>query len=178
METISAVYTEDVVVIPARNEADSLYQDGYGSFLESGVLLTLKPFEALYLVERGKIAVIDEGSRRRLVFRELLKRYSIDDLHVWNRYLVYRDLRSRGFVVKDGPGRGVDFLVYERGSYGRRLPRYIVYAIWEGAPESIDHLRGILEAAKGEDRTLRIAVVDRRGAIVYYTLSEMDFMEE
>jgi len=178
METISAVFTVDGVVIPARNEANRLYQDGYGSFLEGGVLLTLKSFETLYLIERAKISVIDEASRRVIIFRDLLQRYSRNDPHVWTKYIVYRDLRSRGFVAREGPGLGVDFLVYERGTYGRKMPRYLIYAIWEGAPKSIEHLSSILEAAERKDKTLRIAVVDRRGEVVYYTLTEMDFIEE
>lgn len=175
METISAVYTEGRVAVPARNEADSLYQDGYGSLLGDSRLLTLKPFEVLYLVERMRIAVIDEESRRRLVFQELLLRFSSEDSLIWTRYLVYRDLRARGFVVRDGPGLGVDFLVYERGSYGKRPPRYHVYAVWEGAPESIKHMSEVLETAEEKNLTLRLAVIDRRGEVIYYTLSEMEF---
>lgn len=175
MEIISAIYSEGRVVVPAQNEANSLYQDGYGSLLGEGSLLTLKPVEALNLVERMKIAVLDEESRKKLVFQELLWRFSSNDPLVWTRYLIYRDLRSRGFVVRDGPGPGVDFLVYERGSYGKKPPRYLVYAIWEGAPESIRHLTTALEATETAGRIMRLAVVDRRGEVVYYTLSEMDF---
>jgi len=175
METISAVYTGGQVVVPAQNEANSLYQDGYGSLLGRGHLLTLKPFEALYLAEGMRIAVIDEASRQRLVFQELLWRFSGDDPLAWTRYLVYRDLRSRGFVVRDGPGLGIDLLVYERGAYGKRPPRYHVYAVSEGASEPIRHLCDVLEAAESAGRTLRLAVIDRRGEVVYYTLSETEF---
>lgn len=176
METISAVLSEGRVVVPALNESNSLYQDGYGSLLE-GRLLTLKPFEALYLVERARVAVIDEGSRQKMTFQELLAKFSSDDPQSWARYLVYRDLRSRGFVVRQGPGLGVDFLVYERGSYGKKPPAYMVYAISEGASDTIERLCGVLGEAMSESRVLRIAVVDRRGEVVYYTLSEMDFTE-
>lgn len=178
METISAVYSGDRVVVPAQNEANSLYQDGYGSLLSDKNLLTLKPCEALYLVERMRIAIVDEENRRKLVFQELLWRFSSNDPLVWTRYLIYRDLRSRGFVVRDGPGLGVDFLVYERGSYGKKPPRYLVHAIWEGSPKSIRHLCEALEAAEASGRILRLAAVDRRGEVVYYTLSEMEFREQ
>ena len=178
METISAVYTEGRVAVPARNEASSLYQDGYGSLLGDGRLLTLKPVEALYLVEKMRIAVIDEESRRKLVFQELLWRFSSKNPLIWTRYLVYRDLRSRGFVVRDDPGLGVDFLVYERGAYGKRPPRYYVHAVWEGSPEPIRRLCEVLEAAGESSRTLRLAVIDRRGEVVYYTLSEREFEKQ
>ena len=177
MEKISTVYSEDRIVVPAQNEANSLYQDGYGSLLSSNRLLTLKPFEALYLAERGKISVVDEGSRESLDFQGLIWRFSDEDPNIWTRYVVYRDLRARGFVAREGPGHGVDFLVYERGSYGKRTPKYLVYAIWEGTQEPLKHLGNMLTAAEDAGRILRLAVIDRRGEIVYYTLSEMNLQE-
>lgn len=178
MEIISAVFTERGIVIPAQNEANSLYQDGYGSLLTDSYLLTLKPFEVLYLVERRKIAVIDEENHKKLVFQELLWKFSAEDPNFWTRYIVYRDLRERGFVAKDGPGLGIDFLVYERGAYGKRMPKYQVYTIWEGIQDSINNLSEILTVAEEEQRILRLAVMDRRGEIVYYTLSEIKFDEK
>ncbi|MBC8498682.1 hypothetical protein H8D40_06800 [Candidatus Bathyarchaeota archaeon] len=74
MEPISTVLVEDRVIVPAQNDANSLYQDGYGSLLAEERLLTLNAFEALYLVERRRIAVVDEATRRRLLFQELLSR--------------------------------------------------------------------------------------------------------
>jgi len=174
MNTISAVYSEGRIVVPAQSDADSLYQDGYGSRVDAKVL-ALEPYEALYLVERGKVAVVDEATGRRLVLQELLWKLSPKDPNLWTKYLVYRDLRTRGFVAKGGPGLGVDFNVYERGAYGKKRPSYVVYAVWEGAPEAIGGLEKVLEEVEGSGKSLRLAVVDRRGEVVYYTLSEMDF---
>jgi len=39
----------------------------------------------------------------------------------------------------------------------------------------VSHLNEILDVAEKTDRILRLAVVDRRGEIVYYTLSDMKF---
>jgi tRNA-intron endonuclease len=177
MEKISAVYSEGRVVVPAQNEASSLYQDGYGSLLSDSRLLTLRPFEALYLTEREKISVVDEKSRERLDFQGLILRFTDMDLNIWTRYVVYRDLRVRGFVAREGPGHGVDFLVYERGSYGKRPPRYLVHTVWEGAQEPLRRLGDMLTAAEEAGRILRLAVIDRRGEIVYYTLTEMNLQE-
>ena len=177
MEAISAVYTATGIVVPAWNEAHSLYQDGYGSLMKDRRVLSLQPFEALYLVERQKVSIVEERTKERLVFRELLQKLSEDDLDIWTRYIVYRDLRTRGFVAKGGKGPGIDFLVYERGSYGKKVPRYTIYAIWEGSKVPVERLGKVLDEATGSDRILRLAVVDRRGEIVYYTLSNMDFDE-
>ncbi len=178
MKRVCAVYTRDgLIVVPDLSDADSLYQDGYGSFREDR-LLTLKPFEALYLLERSRITLLDERDRGGLSFEELLRRLSSVDPLSWTRYVVYRDLRARGFVVREGRGEAADFLVYERGSYPKRPPRYLVHAVCEGSPEPISQILEVLKAAEGEDRILRIAVVDRRGELVYYTIAEMGFQEE
>jgi len=175
MEVISAVYTATGIVVPAWNEANSLYQDGYGSLMRDSRVLSLQPFEALYLVERQKVSIIEEQTKERLVFRELLQKFSEDDTDIWTRYIVYRDLRTRGFVVKGGEGPGLDVLVYERGSYGKKVPRYMIYTVWEGSKVPVERLGKVLDEATKSDRILRLAVVDRRGEIVYYTLSNMDF---
>ncbi|MBQ03912.1 hypothetical protein CL673_04265 [Candidatus Bathyarchaeota archaeon] len=172
MGTISAVYTATGIVVPVWNEANSLYQEGYGSLMMDSRVLSLQPFEALFLVERQKISIIEEQTKYRLVFRELLNSFSTDDPDIWTRYIVYRDLRTRGFVVKRGKDQEVDFLVYERGSYGKKVPRYEIYMIWEGSKVPVDRLGKVLDEATRSDRILRLAVVDRRGEIVYYTLSE------
>ena len=178
MEPISAVLSDEGVVVPAQNDANSLYQDGYGSLLTRERLLTLNALEALYLVERRKISVIDEASRGGLVFQELLQRLSGGDPDTWTRYIVYRDLRERGFVARAGTGSDADLLVYERGMYGKRSPRYHVYILWEGLRTPISRLGEVLDSAVEDERILRLAVVDRRGEVVYYTLSEMEFQKE
>ena len=175
MELISTVLVEDRVVVPAHNDANSLYQDGYGSLLTEERPLTLNAFEALYLVERRRIAVVDETTRRRLLFQELLSRLSKDDPDTWTRYIVYRDLRERGFVARAGRDSNADLLVYERGMYGKTPPKYQIYTLWEGLRTPISRLGEVLDSAVEEERILRLAVVDRRGEVVYYTLSEMDF---
>jgi len=177
MEPISAVYTAPGIVVPAWNEANRLYQDGYGSLMKDSRVLSLQPFEALYLVERQKISIIEEQTKERLVFRELLQKFSEDDPDIWTRYIVYRDLRTRGFVAKGGEGPGIDFLVYERRSYGKKVPRYLIYTVWEGSKVPVERLGKVLDEATESEMILRLAVVDRRGEIVYYTLSNMDFDE-
>lgn len=177
LEQIGAVYSNKKILIPSLSEANSLYQDGFGSMLE-GDMLALRPIEALYLTERERITVIDDSNHIKMTFQDILHRFSEEDWLIWTRYIVYRDLRNRGFVVREAVGDGIRFHVYERGSYGKKPPRYLIYAISEGVSEPLKHLYGILESAKMENKILRIAVVDRRGEVVYYTLSEIDFEKD
>ena len=166
-----AVYDEGVVTVPDFDEANSLHQDGYGVFENRRLLLT--PCEALYLLERERIEVLDE-KEAEMSLDELLSRLSSRDERLWTRYLIYRDLRMRGYVVKEVEGED-SFLVYERGAYHKASPSYEVYPLWEGSPQPIERLVEALERAEEEGKTMKIAVVDRRGEVIYYTVREMRF---
>ena len=178
MQPFSTVLSEGRVIVPANNEANSLYQDGYGLLEAESGLLVLEGFEVLYLLERGKISVIDENNHERQTFRKLLNTYIKNVPNIWTYYIVYRDLRTRGFITKRGPGWGLDFYVYERGSYRKREPKNIVYSVWEGLPEDLIHLEEMLSDSVELDKNLRLAVVDRRGEIVYYTVSEKELVKK
>lgn len=173
MQPISAIYINGKVIVPAQNEADSLYQEGFGSKFEANVL-RLESFEVLYLQERGKISVIDEEKRRTLSFQELLFNYSESDEHIWTRYLIYRDLRGRGFVARGSSEGSVNFLIYERGSYFKKPPSHMAYTVSEGLHDTISSLEVALENAEKKDYSMKLAVVDRRGEVIYYSLSKMD----
>jgi tRNA-intron endonuclease len=173
MQPISAVLVDDKVVVPAQNEADSLYQEGFGSKADASVL-RLESFEVLYLQEKGKISVIDEETQRTLSFQELLRIYSDNDEQVWTRYLIYKDLRGRGFVARGGSDGKVSFLIYERGSYFKKPPSYMAYTVAEGLNDTILGLSEALENAEKKDYSMKLTVVDRRGEIVYYSLSKID----
>ncbi len=176
MQPYHAVYVDDQTVIPMLNEADSLNNDGYGSRREDK-LLQLEPYETLYLVEKERIIVVDEKLQRVLSFQELLAQYSENDLLVWTIYVTYRDLRSRGFVAKQKKGSHDHFLVYERGTYGKKPPNFYIHIVYEGATETVGHLQTVLEKVKNSGMILKLAVIDRRSEVVYYTLSELNFKE-
>lgn len=178
MESFTAVCKEDSVVVPALRESNSLYQNGYGSLLVEDGVLTLTPCETLFLAERGKLSVISQETREPLSFNEQLSRFTASDGLIWTRYLVYRDLRSKGFVVREGYGLGVDFLVYERGEFGKSPPKYLVFGIWEGEPKKMGDLLVLLKFAREKGKILKMAVIDRRGEVVYYTLQEFALGED
>ncbi len=169
MEPFTAVYTNREIIVPTQAEADSLYQDGYGYRRNKNHYL--RGVETLYNVERGKIIVVDEESNLTLNFQELLHRLTRDEPGIWTSFIVYKDLRTRGFIVELN---AQEFRVYERGDYGSKPPAYQLRIISEGKPEKIDTLLDELEAVEQNSMSMKIAVVDRRGEIVYYGIEEKD----
>jgi tRNA-intron endonuclease len=79
------------------------------------VPLILGPIESIYLKERGLIEVFSGKESRKVTFEELKEkaRETLEGLDM--KYLVYKDLREKGFVVAPGIKYGCDFAVYEHG---------------------------------------------------------------
>jgi tRNA-intron endonuclease, archaea type len=166
MEAFTAVYTNREIIIPTQAEADSLLQDGYG--YRKNKMYHLRGVETLYNVERVKIHVVDEESNTALSFQELLHRLSLDDPELWIKFIVYKDLRQRGFIIEIQD----QFKVYERGDYSKNPPSYQLKIISEGKPEQIKKLVTELKTASEQKLEMKLAVVDRRGEIVYYGVEE------
>jgi tRNA-intron endonuclease len=164
------VLAAGAVTIPRREDADPLLQGGYGTRCDAGEGVLLSPWEALYLLAEDRLQVSDVATGDALGFQTLLSTFREDDPEVWTRYLIYRDLRKRGYVVRDGMGLGIDFRLYARGTYGEKAAKYIVYAVCEGTPVPVQKLQEALSIALNVKKRLVVAVMDRRGEIVYYSL--------
>jgi len=168
-----ALLRDDGVLIKSNEDLEKLLSKGYGTLRDDG--LHLKFYEAMYLHSRGLIKVIDEKTNTPISFQGLLKKYREIENDAWVKYLIYRDLRSRGYVVREGFGLGADFRLYERGEYSKDSADYLVYGIYEGMPLSIEGLTQILTRAQNLKKMLILAVINRRGEIVYYSLSHLSF---
>jgi len=173
MQPFTTVLAQGKVVVPQQSEADSLMNDGYGTRV--GGLLVLEPSETLFNVERGKITVVEEKTNRSLGLNELLSVFLETDPKTWTRFLVYRDLRTRGFVAQKDPEGRTDLIVYDRGAFKKEPPNIRVAIISEGSPENLERLLELAKSIEEEGLTLKLAVVDRRGEMVYYGLSERKF---
>ena len=106
--------------------------------------------------------------------RELLRRAgaTVDQFEI--RYLVYRDLRQRGYVVeeRDGP---TDFQVYPRGGAPKKTPsKYWVVALSERAVFSMDDVLARIAETAAVRKSLLLAVVDEESDLTYYAVRESE----
>jgi len=160
------------VEVTEQSSIDALITRGYGT-LEDKVF-TLTFFESLYLMDKSMLVVKDE-SGKTADFQTLLRCYEAQNDNAWVSYMVYRDLRSRGYVAREGFGAGIDFRMYERGTYGKDTAPYLVLSMQEGKPLGIDELASALQQCQSQKKELTLAVMNRRGEIVYYSVSQLTF---
>ena len=168
---IKASLSENNVIVSSPEGIEGLSSRGYG-VSENGKL-TLSFYEALFLLGKEVIEVEDEKTGEEVSFQDLLKRFQLVDEDAWVRYLIYRDLRSRGYVAREGFGLGIDFRVYERGEYGKETAKHLIFGIQEGQPVSMEELARALRYVQSLKKKLVLAVINRRGEIVYYSLSQL-----
>jgi tRNA-intron endonuclease len=168
----TGVLVEKGVRIAEQSSIDSLSQRGYGTAENGG--FTLAFYEALYLLDKELLEVKNEKGQK-VDFQALLQAYEKTDSNAWVNYLVYRDLRSRGYVVREGFGAGTDFRIYDRGAYGKDTASYLVLGTQEGKPLPIEDLTSALKHCQSQKKELILAVMNRRGEIVYYSISSLHF---
>ncbi len=160
-----------VVRVTEKDRFGELEESGYGS--KEGHELNLRDYEALYLLYARKLDLKEEGKEVTFErFAELCQKRARDS---WTKFVIYRDLKSRGYIVREGFGFGTDLRVYERGDYPKKAAKYVVFALDEGIEKGMADLqKSVKEMAKMGKEAI-IAVIERRGEVIYYKVSRARF---
>ena len=107
------------IIVKDEAEASQIYGKGYFGLPRTGGSLQLDIIEAIYLTEVGKLTV--RKGRTKL---DMEKLYRIGNQMLGGfeiKYLVYRDMRQRGYVVKAG-SKPLDFRALPRGGIPGKNP--------------------------------------------------------
>ena len=155
----------NLVIIREGNIAKIHEKSYYGNMTEDGLQLSI--IEALYLMEKGKLEVkLDSGDLSiESLFKIIRKQGS------FTNYIVYRDLRNRGYIVKTGFKYGSEFRLYERGkSPGDGHSNYLVKVANENSEFLMSDLSSYVRVAHGVNKKLLFAVVDDENDITYYNV--------
>jgi len=170
---IQGVFIKNQTLILDPEIQHDLNLKGYGEMKENKLIL--KPFESLYLLHIGKL-VIFKG-KKNLNFDFLLEIYRQLDENILTNFLIYRDLRTRGYTVKDGFGFGSDFRVYNKGDFGEKNAKFLVFGLNEGKQEKVGKLQKKVEEITKMCKEPIIAVIQRQGEIIYYKISRINIYQ-
>jgi tRNA-intron endonuclease len=152
--------TFDGTTVKLGKDGRILYeQSGYGRLESDGIRLS--PQEALYLQHRQKIEVGD------YTFDTLFSEFA-DQPNFLRSFLVYRDLRERGYVVQTGPH---DFRVFRRGEKpGTGESLYLVRVLSERDPIRFEKLIEEVVASRNMRKQYVLAVVDDEEELTFYEI--------
>ena len=156
----------------ASEDADRLSQQGFYGTRIDGNKLELEPVELLHLIERKRV-VVTTPSGEHVGSDYIVNDLLVDDPDLWIQYLVFRDLRSRGYAVRKGFGSGIGFRVYARGDRpGTANAKELVYILKEGVPISLSDLDLVTKTAAGSRKDLLFALVDQNGEVNFYRVAQ------
>jgi len=166
-------------------EAVALYDEsGYGKPQPENNpnRLELDLIEAVYLLEKNKIKVFVKGEKKKkkIKFQKLMEIGAKNVNEFYSQFIVFRDLRERGYLVKTGYKFGAHFRLYERGVKLKRGPKAphehtkaIVHAVSEESAFSLPEMSRAVRLAHNIRATMWWAIVDREGGVTYYQLSRI-----
>ena len=141
-------------------------QGGYGRPVQSEGknALRLSPEEALYLTGREKITV------KGYTYDELLA-VCTEKSEFLRKFLVYRDIRERGFVIQSGPH---DFRVFKRGQKpGTGTSFYTMRVLSERDLVVFQKVIEETRTARNMRKQLILAVCDDENEITYYEVKSV-----
>jgi len=169
---MAGILRGDRVVIGDPAEASAIHNRGSYGEPVSGGGLSLSLLEAVYLAETGRLKVERDSAEvpMRTLLRAAASAYEAFEI----KYIVYRDLRQRGYLAIEG-NAPADFVVFPRGGAPKKTPaRYWVSAISERAVFAFDELATHLRRVAGLRKHLLLAVVDEESDLTYYAVREAD----
>lgn len=147
-----------------------------GCFGKPEKIVKISILEALYLVDKEKLTVLEKNKEksREISFLSLLRKLSGKRLRprkgdFWVRYLVYKDLRDRGYIVKTALKFGAEFRVYDRGiKPGEDHAKWIVYPCDESNTLTWYEFSAKNRVAHSTRKRLMLAIVDAENDVTYY----------
>ena len=163
---MNSVLKEDRVIVQHQH-AHNLYNKRYfGNLTDEGLELSF--IEALYLLEKEKIEIFDKNGET-VTASDMYT--IIREKQIFSHYLVYKDLRIRGYIVKTGFKYGSDYRIYERGhSPGDGHSNYLVKILSEEQEIKVRDFSSYVRVAHGVRKNLLLAVVDDEYDITYYDI--------
>ena len=169
-EPVKAYFSNERVLTESSDNARELYnQSRYGELLDDG-RIQLSLIEAIYLIEKKRIAVHD--SRNKVIeFESFLKKAQKFEPNFWVRYCVLKDIRNRGYIIKTALKFGADFRIYDRGvKPGEDHARWVVFPVHEGSVLTWYEFAAKNRVAHSTKKRLLIGIVDAENDLTYYEI--------
>jgi tRNA-intron endonuclease len=87
----------------------------------------------------------------------------------WIKYVVFRDMRNRGYIIKTALKFGAEFRVYDRGvKPGDDHAKWILFPVSESKSLTWYNFSAMNRVAHSTRKSLLIGIVDAESDVTYY----------
>ena len=182
---LEGIIEKDKVLIPDEKGIEEFYKSSYIGTIEQSnhdqEILVLNPVEVLLLCERKRVLLWYDNDKNKTLydFESLLTYFIQFDERLWHKYIIYMDLRKRGYIVRTGYGEGIDFRVYNRGAdFENDTAKFLIYPVFEGQPIELRDLDKMSRVAMSSRKDLIVATVDRLSKPIYYSVKKFQILNK
>ncbi len=182
---VEGILEKGKVIISNKEGIEEFYNNSYIGTIEKidkgDEILILEPIEVLLLCERNRILLWEDNDKNKnlLDFESLLTYFTQFDERLWQKYVIYMDLRKRGYIVRTGYGDGIEFRVYKRGAdFEKDFAKFLIYPVFEGNPIELRDLDKISRVAMSSRKDLIVATVDRLSKPIYYSVKKFQILNK
>lgn len=165
MEKIKA-YLSGEIISSNDTEAYSLYQKSrIGEPVEDKIQYSLS--ETMFLLQKSKMDIFFKN--KKLSKSDFINKAIKIDKKIQIKYLVFRDLREKGYIVKSALKFGAEFRVYDKGTNPEKShAKWIVFVDHESQKLMWHDFSAKNRIAHSTKKNLLLAIVDEEGDISYY----------
>jgi tRNA-intron endonuclease len=182
---LEGIIEKDKVILSDSKAIEEFYNTSYIGTIETNGnkqnMLILSSIEVLLLCERNRILIWEDNdkSKRLYDFEGLLTYFTQYDQRLWQKYIIYMDLRKRGYIVRTGYGDGIDFRVYKRGAdFEKDSAKFLIFPVFEGSPIELRDLDKMSRVAMSSRKDLIVATVDRLSKPIYYSVKKFQILNK
>jgi tRNA-intron endonuclease len=163
---IKAVFSGENIYSNKKDAFSLFEQSRFGESKDGKIFYSIP--EALYLLEKGKIEITEDN--KKVNFEKLLKKTK--DKRIRTKYIVFKDMRDRGYVVKTALKFGAEFRVYDKGIHpGQDHAKWILFPVKESDSLTWQDFSAKNRVAHSTKKNLLIGIVDEENDVTYYEIS-------
>lgn len=167
-EPVVARLTKENVVTEDTDKARDLYAKSVFGVINKSKEVELSFLEALYLLQKKKIKILD-GRKQEVTEEKFVRKAQRREPNFSTKFVVFRNLRDRGYVVKTALKFGADFRVYDRGiKPGEDHAKWVVYAVHESQVQTWHEFAAKNRVAHSTKKRLLLGVVDAENDVSYW----------
>ena len=172
-KVVNGILTGTRIITESSDEAREFYhQSRFGTLSEDGKV-ELSLLEGLYLLEKSRLIVKTETGRV-IAIESYLKKARKEEPNFRTRYIVFKDMRNRGYIIKTALKFGADFRVYDRGvKPGEDHAKWIVYPVHEASVFTWHEFSAKNRVAHSTKKRLLMGIVDDENDVTYYEIRWM-----
>ena len=168
---------DEKIIFKKSKDIGRLYSKSRFGITIKNSILTIDLIEGAYLLEEEKIKIFEKD--KKINFEELFRK-SIKNIPNFEiLYIVFRDLRKKGLIVKISDNKDFDFKILKnKKNLNDDNIQFFVKVFSERDIIDIRKIKKLIDESFNKNGILWFSIVDEEGDITYYDLSTINIKGE